>query len=108
MPFRLTGVQTCARSEEHTSELQSHDNLLCRLLLEKNNLDAPRPRAFPREVPRGGADARGWPPGRAAGCGGGSRSGAARGTATAAALFFSNNAPPPKTTPFPKTRSFAT
>src|SRR3954463_16719242 len=23
------------RSEEHTSELQSHDNLLCRLLLEK-------------------------------------------------------------------------
>src|SRR3954462_12774280 len=24
------------RSEEHTSELQSHDNLVCRLLLEKN------------------------------------------------------------------------
>src|SRR3954467_6566369 len=24
-----------ARSEEHTSELQSHDNLVCRLLLEK-------------------------------------------------------------------------
>src|SRR3954464_14811507 len=33
----MTGVQTCARSEEHTSELQSHDNLVCRLLLEKNN-----------------------------------------------------------------------
>src|SRR3954462_3111665 len=32
-----SGVQTCAlRSEEHTSELQSHDNLVCRLLLEKN------------------------------------------------------------------------
>src|SRR3954464_2297506 len=32
----MTGVQTCAlRSEEHTSELQSHDNLVCRLLLEK-------------------------------------------------------------------------
>src|SRR3954462_9441581 len=31
-----SGVQTCAlRSEEHTSELQSHDNLACRLLLEK-------------------------------------------------------------------------
>src|SRR3954466_3304004 len=30
-----SGVQTCARSEEHTSELQSHDNLVCRLLLEK-------------------------------------------------------------------------
>src|SRR3954466_3823928 len=26
-----------ARSEEHTSELQSHDNLVCRLLLEKKN-----------------------------------------------------------------------
>src|SRR3954466_14034489 len=29
-----SGVQTCG-SEEHTSELQSHDNLVCRLLLEK-------------------------------------------------------------------------
>src|SRR5947208_13420264 len=28
-----------ARSEEHTSELQSPDHLVCRLLLEKNNLD---------------------------------------------------------------------
>src|SRR5690242_21130283 len=26
------------RSEEHTSELQSHVKLVCRLLLEKNNL----------------------------------------------------------------------
>src|SRR3954465_2271215 len=26
------------RSEEHTSELQSHDNLVCRLLLEKKNI----------------------------------------------------------------------
>src|SRR3954462_3112449 len=33
-----SGVQTCARSEEHTSELQSHDNLVCRLLLEKKTL----------------------------------------------------------------------
>src|SRR3954467_13877091 len=32
-----SGVQTCARSEEHTSELQSHDNLVCRLLLEKTS-----------------------------------------------------------------------
>src|SRR4051795_1935060 len=30
-----SGVQTCARSEEHTSELQSHSHLVCRLLLEK-------------------------------------------------------------------------
>src|SRR5256885_3438400 len=28
---------TCARSEEHTSELQSPCNLVCRLLLEKKN-----------------------------------------------------------------------
>src|SRR3954465_14937451 len=42
-----SGVQTCARSEEHTSELQSHDNLVCRLLLEKKTplLLNPRGRA---------------------------------------------------------------
>src|SRR5690606_42136192 len=28
-------VQTSERSEEHTSELQSRENLVCRLLLEK-------------------------------------------------------------------------
>src|SRR3954449_13637887 len=28
---------TAARSEEHTSELQSHSHLVCRLLLEKKN-----------------------------------------------------------------------
>src|SRR5690606_41500857 len=28
-------VRTSARSEEHTSELQSRENLVCRLLLEK-------------------------------------------------------------------------
>src|SRR3989339_538452 len=34
--WSVTGVQTC-RSEEHTSELQSLTNLVCRLLLEKND-----------------------------------------------------------------------
>src|SRR3954462_2740701 len=33
-----SACQTCARSEEHTSELQSHDNLVCRLLLEKKTV----------------------------------------------------------------------
>src|SRR3954462_4681371 len=34
-----SGFQTCAlRSEEHTSELQSHDNLVCRLLLAKSDV----------------------------------------------------------------------
>src|SRR5438034_4822875 len=28
---------SCKRSEEHTSELQSHSDLVCRLLLEKKN-----------------------------------------------------------------------
>src|SRR3954467_13273874 len=32
-----SACKKCARSEEHTSELQSHDNLVCRLLLEKKN-----------------------------------------------------------------------
>src|SRR5260370_27635061 len=31
------GHRPQARSEEHTSELQSHLNLVCRLLLEKKN-----------------------------------------------------------------------
>src|SRR5260370_29719070 len=30
-------VDAAVRSEEHTSELQSHLNLVCRLLLEKKN-----------------------------------------------------------------------
>src|SRR5436190_11292994 len=32
---RLAGVAIGLRSEEHTSELQSHSDLVCRLLLEK-------------------------------------------------------------------------
>src|SRR5260370_19523425 len=34
-PRGLTGEAVALRSEEHTSELQSHLNLVCRLLLEK-------------------------------------------------------------------------
>src|SRR2546430_14578003 len=33
--FGPIGVEVVARSEEHTSELQSQSNLVCRLLLEK-------------------------------------------------------------------------
>src|SRR3954467_6781799 len=101
----MTGVQKCAlRSEEHTSELQSHDNLVCRLLLEKkkqqprarpaqphpahpptqpHTLRAPRS-ARPLEVPSGEA-------GRAhedAGC---------------ACVFFLNSGAPPGSTSFPPT-----
>src|SRR5260221_7166370 len=31
-----------SRSEEHTSELQSHSDLVCRLLLEKKKLNGPK------------------------------------------------------------------
>src|SRR5947207_12691211 len=35
------------RSEEHTSELQSHSDLVCRLLLEKKKTTAGRPAGKP-------------------------------------------------------------
>src|SRR5688572_32577083 len=34
-PSGRKALQRCVRSEEHTSELQSQSNLVCRLLLEK-------------------------------------------------------------------------
>src|SRR2546426_2505181 len=41
----LVGGLALGRSEEHTSELQSPCNLVCRLLLEKKNTPSPaRPR----------------------------------------------------------------
>src|SRR5260221_1731849 len=36
-------LQRDARSEEHTSELQSHSDLVCRLLLEKKKRRRPSP-----------------------------------------------------------------
>src|SRR2546430_7430974 len=38
---RPDGTEENARSEEHTSELQSQSNLVCRLLLEKKNHTRP-------------------------------------------------------------------
>src|SRR5438034_11825537 len=35
MPCTINFCDTAWRSEEHTSELQSHSDLVCRLLLEK-------------------------------------------------------------------------
>src|SRR2546430_3126405 len=37
LQFLEEGCQVGLRSEEHTSELQSQSNLVCRLLLEKKN-----------------------------------------------------------------------
>src|SRR5436190_15372494 len=36
-PDRVLGSRLTMRSEEHTSELQLHSDLVCRLLLEKKN-----------------------------------------------------------------------
>src|SRR5690606_41351425 len=36
-PDYMSGLIRFVRSEEHTSELQSRENLVCRLLLEKKN-----------------------------------------------------------------------
>src|SRR5690242_20872591 len=39
LPPQLAKISVMSpRSEEHTSELQSHVNLVCRLLLEKKNI----------------------------------------------------------------------
>src|SRR5260370_1952149 len=43
--------QGCSRSEEHTSELQSHLNLVCRLLLEKKKKKATHTHHTPRTTP---------------------------------------------------------
>src|SRR5690606_41738945 len=37
VPAEVRGDERRVRSEEHTSELQSRENLVCRLLLEKKN-----------------------------------------------------------------------
>src|SRR5260370_26918193 len=58
--FRLNGslfaviaafVMVCLRSEEHTSELQSHLNLVCRLLLEKKKQSPAKSHSNPPPVP---------------------------------------------------------
>src|SRR5205085_9330129 len=41
------GTTSTRRSEEHTSELQSQSNLVCRLLLEKKKLHQHRDQIFP-------------------------------------------------------------
>src|SRR5437773_7463616 len=37
VPAMIASTGASGRSEEHTSELQSHHDLVCRLLLEKKN-----------------------------------------------------------------------
>src|SRR5438093_9230216 len=49
---RPAGRRAAARSEEHTSELQSLTNLVCRLLLEKKNKRAPEDSCLRRRTHR--------------------------------------------------------
>src|SRR5436190_13981600 len=51
----LPPAARCARSEEHTSELQSHSDLVCRLLLEKKKT---RRSSSSRPRPDGGCGER--------------------------------------------------
>src|SRR3954467_10229865 len=96
-----------ARSEEHTSELQSHDNLVCRLLLEKkkqstrtNACPDRRRRARPPTAPHARrraaptCRARPWPPACSA----------FRGLLLL--LFFFNGGAAPDLCPFPLHRAF--
>src|SRR5437773_4646644 len=46
----IVGRLAEGRSEEHTSELQSHHDLVCRLLLEKKNNEGARVRGRPRDA----------------------------------------------------------
>src|ERR1022692_4987799 len=56
----VSGVEILiSRSEEHTSELQSPCNLVCRLLLEKNNTCEP-PRSAARSRAAGRPQVPGW------------------------------------------------
>src|SRR5436190_12948235 len=50
IPSPTTGSSSRARSEEHTSELQSHSDLVCRLLLEKKKVDQKRRRITVRPL----------------------------------------------------------
>src|SRR5215204_6648509 len=49
-PFSFFHSSMQARSEEHTSELQSHSDLVCRLLLEKKNTTTPQCYKFYQEM----------------------------------------------------------
>src|SRR2546427_7412127 len=49
---KLAGLKRTDRSEEHTSELQSQSNLVCRLLLEKKKRTIPEQQFNVTKMPR--------------------------------------------------------
>src|SRR3989440_3526034 len=61
-PFRDSSAAACSsagRSEEHTSELQSRSDLVCRLLLEKKKSDLGQDGIDGRALVAGGAAVQG-------------------------------------------------
>src|ERR1019366_9033522 len=82
------------RSEEHTSELQSLTNLVCRLLLEKKQFAGrTRPHGgLPQRVEAGTRARRGTP---------GDRGATAPGAGQLLSLFFLNDRAPPGIHPLP-------
>src|SRR5258708_30542247 len=54
---QMLGLQSALRSEEHTSELQSPDHLVCRLLLEKKKNSIHPHSPTPNVAKRGGRNA---------------------------------------------------
>src|SRR3954465_10595311 len=102
-----SGFQTCARSEEHTSELQSHDNLVCRLLLEKKTHTSATtpPSAAPPPCPPGPR-----PPGPTRPAGPRTVPRLVSPTASRAAsqigFFFFNNSAPPEISPLSLPHAF--
>src|SRR3954464_7855972 len=89
-------------SEEHTSELQSHDNLVCRLLLEKKNdlgLTHPNAGSPPQAFVRFPVTSRGgW---RVSGGGWGLGATNGRAHCDGVLFFFLMIRPPPSFPPFP-------
>src|SRR3954464_1533338 len=100
-----SACQKC-RSEEHTSELQSHDNIVCRLLLEKKNTP---PRTEHQATPPTRGGSRGGA-GRCAavavGCGVGSIVASVPALSVAVSFFFLMIRRPPRSTLFPYTTLF--
>src|SRR3954466_11221229 len=82
-------AQAPMRSEEHTSELQAHDNFVCRLLLEKKKFMA-SPSVFIREI--SGSPTSRWR--------------RAWSTAPPSVFFFLMIRRPPRSTLFPYTTLF--
>src|SRR3982750_1815514 len=91
-----------ARSEEHTSELQSRSDLVCRLLLEKKNKTRTEG-TEPRHPSRPADTLRAQPARAAKQSGSGTRDAPREDPQTrrASSLFFFSNGAPPKFTPFP-------